>query len=327
MEPPRQSALSSGLNIKTSKNPLGVTCGRAQARNASLTAKTTQSIPKKTGDRTKSTALRSILKKTGSCAPLRSAKEGIDYSALPTMRSLNKRLARATLNAKRSNKKETKGTTIRLAPAKPRSTFPFLSLPPELRDLVYQQIAGSTPVTLPGPPRKCKLVGRSSLLSTSRQIRDEFLGVLDTHATPIMTTVVDFNFSHIIRFLDHLSDRELHALPTVDAPSSRQFCIRLVINERCPPNPEGLQAWLLRCENPDKKGSQVATKYILHHDQVPLLAKHTQHHWMSLLSEEYRGLRGLMNVRDKIDGWLKKLEPCRLRDEARKIREAMTIGS
>jgi hypothetical protein len=85
-----------------------------------------------------------------------------------------------------------------------------MKLPPELRNQVYKYIAEDTEARLL-PKTNGLLISKSPLLAVDKQIRTEFQGSLYLHS-PIKTHVKDFNFSHIVTFINKLSDGELKAL-------------------------------------------------------------------------------------------------------------------
>ena len=115
----------------------------------------------------------------------------------------------------------------------------FLDLPPELRNKIYEYVAIES-VTVLHPCARGKLSNSSPLCRLSRQVHDEFMDMLHTAAPEIKALVKDFNFSHVIRFLHRLSDRELDTLPTLDKPSLRRFVIELEVTSSGIKNPEGL---------------------------------------------------------------------------------------
>ncbi|KAH9845303.1 hypothetical protein Tdes44962_MAKER01313 [Teratosphaeria destructans] len=166
----------------------------------------------------------------------------------------------------------------------------FLALPAEVRDHIYSfcAIMDSARIT---PKTKGELIGASPLLSVNKQVRQEYKGALYREA-PITARVVDFNFAHVVKFLNRLSDSELKARTpttfrgsnmdrdgcqpraptpssvrkskgkmTLRTPSEPTFEVLLLLTRGCQPNPEGLQRWLLRLENPLKKGSQISMSY------------------------------------------------------------------
>ena len=56
------------------------------------------------------------------------------------------------------------------------------------------------------------------------------MDLLYTAAPEIKAVVEDFNFRHVLRFLNELSDTDLVNLPTINKPSSRRFAIELGVS-------------------------------------------------------------------------------------------------
>ncbi|KAF2770854.1 hypothetical protein EJ03DRAFT_350139 [Teratosphaeria nubilosa] len=171
----------------------------------------------------------------------------------------------------------------------------FLALPAEVRDHIYGFCAITDSARII-PKTKGELIGASPLLSVNKQIRQEYKGALYREA-PITAQVVEFNFAHVVKFLNSLSDRDLKArtptlfrksdnkqdghqpkaptpsplfennmMATSRAPPKTMFEVELLVTRSCRPNPEGLHRWLLRLENPMKKGSQLDMSYrVVHH--------------------------------------------------------------
>jgi len=137
---------------------------------------------------------------------------------------------------------------------------PLLQLPAELRNDIYEYIAVDACAEL-HPRTRGKLASRSTLCRVSKQVRDEYHAVLYMTTPYIKAHVKDFDFGHIVTFLNKLSDRELNALPTLSIPTQRKLHIHTHITEACPGNPEGLQKWLLRCQHPTKKGTRIDVDY------------------------------------------------------------------
>jgi hypothetical protein len=64
------------------------------------------------------------------------------------------------------------------------------------------------------PKTKGRLVSNSPLMAVSKQVRIEFEGTLYLHAS-IKAYVKDFDFTHIVKFLNQLSVAELKVFPKV----------------------------------------------------------------------------------------------------------------
>lgn len=103
-------------------------------------------------------------------------------------------------------------------PTSSNATVPYtsgachlLELPAEIRNLIYSKVIEDFPAYL-NPRNHGRLVCASRLLGTNHQIRNELLGELYLTA-PIHAQVYDWNFNHIVSFLNRLSTSELKTLP------------------------------------------------------------------------------------------------------------------
>ncbi|KAK5123220.1 hypothetical protein LTR85_003419 [Meristemomyces frigidus] len=144
---------------------------------------------------------------------------------------------------------------------------PLLDLPAELRNDIYEYVAINSGAAL-HRRTKGKLASGTALCRVSKQVRDEYQAVLYISAPIIDAHVKNFDFSHIVTFLNKLSERELSALPTLNSPTHRKLRIHLEITRECPQNPEGLQKWLVRREHPTKKGKRINVEYTASGDQT-----------------------------------------------------------
>ena len=164
---------------------------------------------------------------------------------------------------KSSSKKRKKNTTDRARTKRsrmPNGRSLLLELPAELRNHVYEEVAKDSGAIL-HPRGGGNLVSRSNLSRVSRQVRREYQSVLTLCATPIEAVVRDFDFTHVVRFLNRLSARELDTISGVTARSQRVIVIGLRLSENCPRNPEKLHSWLLRREDLAKNGSEIDFVY------------------------------------------------------------------
>lgn len=133
----------------------------------------------------------------------------------------------------------------------------LLELPTELFQIILGEVAEDSGAFL--SRKGTGLRSNSGLMCVSRAVHDEYQSILNVSASTIHATVLDFDFSHIVRFLNRLTDRELKALPTVALPTQRKFVITLTPTKIV--NPEKLQTWLLRLEHPSKRGAQIEAEY------------------------------------------------------------------
>lgn len=104
----------------------------------------------------------------------------------------------------------------------------LLDLPAELRNRIYEYVAVNSGAEL-APRTRGKLVTKTALGQVSKQVRNEFLAVLYVSVPTIKAHVFDFDFAHIVTFLNKLSDRELSALPTLSIPTHRKLCVHIEV--------------------------------------------------------------------------------------------------
>ena len=134
----------------------------------------------------------------------------------------------------------------------------FLDLPPELRNAIYADAAQDTSVRLSRKSTHRTLTTGSALARVNKQVRDEFLSVAMVTAS-IETTARDFDFRHIVTFLNRLDDAELKTLSSITIPSERRVIIGLVLTEA--DTILYLGRWLNRAAHPTKKGTNLNYEY------------------------------------------------------------------
>ena len=199
----------------------------------------------------------------------------------------------------------------------------ILEMPPEIRNQIYEFVALHYDVIL-HPRSNGKLATASPLCRVSHQVRGEYLGILYIEAPEIKACVKDFNFGHVIKFFNNLSERELNALPTINQPSLRHLQINVDLTDACGESPDELRRWLRRCQNPTKKGTTIDASYVVrgrrggpqrYWDGAWNYTLYTSRdpHPLSPVGKVYKGLR------HSID-WLPE---GRTRDEAEKIFDAL----
>jgi len=220
---------------------------------------------------------------TSECRTKRKVTAPAKYeSEMQPRRGRSKEDAKATAGLRsRRKRKARKAATVVPLPAndtlqtvrgisKEMLQSPFLGLPAELRNAVYEYVALGSPPAMLRPNGKGQLLSNSPLMRVSRQVRDEYTSALYV-AAPLSAIVKDMDFSHIVTFLNKLSERELSVLPSLTKPPltksstaavQRQIVIRLHVTKHCPSRPEGLSRWLVRCGHPTKKGTQLAVSYV-----------------------------------------------------------------
>ncbi|SMR42933.1 unnamed protein product [Zymoseptoria tritici ST99CH_3D1] len=155
--------------------------------------------------------------------------------------------------------------------------FRLLDLPAELRDEIYEKVAQQDPyVVLKGS----RLQVASKLCAVSRQVRGEYLAILENSAN-ITTTVVRFDFRPIVRFLNRLSESYVKKLSTLrrtpvkrtiniqlELPSATREEIEMALWHALYPTVPVfthhalLQRWLNRFEKPEKRGVDMTFSYV-----------------------------------------------------------------
>ncbi|KAK5123162.1 hypothetical protein LTR85_003360 [Meristemomyces frigidus] len=137
----------------------------------------------------------------------------------------------------------------------------FLALPAELRNLVYSYAAGNVASAVLRPQVRGKLLTQAALNTVSKQVSQDFQAMLYLSVPGVTAYVKDFDFGHVVTFLNKLSAAEMGALSTLTVPTERKVSIKLEVTKNCPHNPESLHRWLTRCEHPTKKGTQIDVTY------------------------------------------------------------------
>ncbi|KAK5694757.1 hypothetical protein LTR97_009347 [Elasticomyces elasticus] len=157
----------------------------------------------------------------------------------------------------------------------PAKTFPFLDLPAELRNAIYEYNTLSSTAVLRPTPRG-RLLSDSPLMRVSHQVRDEYTAALLLAAPTITAFARDLDLSHIVTFLNKLSDRELSVLPSNASTSDRQIMVKLELTPNGLPQFDMLDRWLVRCGHASKKGTNIKMSYTVYGTQVFLACPYTQ---------------------------------------------------
>lgn len=157
--------------------------------------------------------------------------------------------------------------------------FRFLELPGELRTNIYDLVLADSSVTLRRSARRRKkptkrndedspnwqdnIVVASPLTQVNKQICAEFFHAAAISAD-IRTTVVDFEFGHIITFLNRLTEGLLDKMKAgeEDKAPKRNFTITLQHLDKHVEDDKTLRRWLNRMEVPEKKGTNIDFRYI-----------------------------------------------------------------
>lgn len=133
-------------------------------------------------------------------------------------------------------------------------SLPFFSLPAELRNMIYGHTIYSTPPKLT-PRSRGRLTSACPLMLVCKQTESEFSAQLYVQSTRIVAYIKDYKFSHIVSFLNRLSDPDLRLLQArgceivIKLSHSRGQCCVL------PHIPEGLSSFIHRTADPEKRGS------------------------------------------------------------------------
>jgi hypothetical protein len=133
--------------------------------------------------------------------------------------------------------------------------FRLLDLSAELRNNVYDKIIEDSALLLRRSNTNRNLVSTSALVRVSRSLRSEFLP-LALRATPVIKTVVrNWDFSHVVKFMNTLGTREFEKL-MLEKSLVVDFCFS---GENA--DPAGLMRWLDRFDD-DKRGDGVRFEYV-----------------------------------------------------------------
>lgn len=183
----------------------------------------------------------------------------------PTGVAKRRRRVRKPSNLKKSKPSNTHGNTPTSTSAtyKRRGHFAFLDLPAELRDNIYNKILENEPIAhLSRNTSRRTLAVVTPLALVNRQVRSEFLHAATIASPIIQTTVRDFQFGHIITFLNRLSEVLLKRLETQDAMPQRTIEIDLILTQggRNEALRSGLERWLNRMGT-EKKGAKIEYRY------------------------------------------------------------------
>ncbi|KAK0249668.1 hypothetical protein LTR91_010638 [Friedmanniomyces endolithicus] len=133
------------------------------------------------------------------------------------------------------------------------SSSPFLDLPAELRNNVYEYAALADQPFCLKPRLKVQqarhLTSTSPLILASHEVAEEYYSVL---ATILMTTnatilarVTDFKFRHLIRFITN------QMLTTPDMRVAKRLIVELILTSPNQIEPEKYSDWLAYCKKWD----------------------------------------------------------------------------
>ncbi|KAK5168264.1 uncharacterized protein LTR77_006833 [Saxophila tyrrhenica] len=239
---------------------------------------------------------------------------------------------RSTRSTPTGGNRKLRGETPKSAPAEPDAAdssagndggsreegSPFLGLPPELRNNVYAFVAAETPAYL-RKGHTSHLISGSPLARVNRQIREEFVSSLTLEIKVIRTEMRNFDYSHVVNFLNRLNDVDLYGLSNAETPTSRLINIRLVLTRLPKYDRESLLRWLKRLEHPTKRGAEIVTTVDVSDNSLDAISKR----WLGGDHIETTRLRLRDSARELDRSFLIKLKDGRAKKEVRSILTAV----
>ncbi|GAB1737556.1 hypothetical protein NU219Hw_g1865t1 [Hortaea werneckii] len=137
----------------------------------------------------------------------------------------------------------------------------LLDLPLELRDIIYRKIIREgSPLRL--STWKKQLMTTSSLVIVNKQLRSEYLNAASLYGN-INTSVIDFNFRHIVSFLNRVPEPNLPSFSTDHAPNSRAISVYFSFRTKWNVGLPLLRRWYNRFNHPTKRGANTGFRYVL----------------------------------------------------------------
>jgi hypothetical protein len=154
------------------------------------------------------------------------------------------------------NKSQVKNQSrLRRPPNRDRRHFRFLDLSAELRNNIYDKIIEESALVLRRSNVTRNLASTSAFVRVSKSIRSEFLP-LALQTTPVIKTVVrDWDFGHVVWFMNSLGDHELERFIL-----EQRMVIDLCFSGENA-DPSGLMRWIDRLDD-DRRGDGVAFEYV-----------------------------------------------------------------
>ncbi|CAK4027213.1 Hypothetical predicted protein [Lecanosticta acicola] len=151
-----------------------------------------------------------------------------------------------------------------MADSTPDERCPFLELAQETRDAIYDMVFEDCPPKLSRNVRK-PLSTACALIRVNKQIHAELVDRIQYGTTPLHTEVINYNFAHIVTFLNRIPDPQLKKLTPKKDEADKQKKRSLVItlsfcNDMALPD-NGLTRWLNRVADPDKRGTDIEIHY------------------------------------------------------------------
>ncbi|KAI7256752.1 hypothetical protein KC343_g4236 [Hortaea werneckii] len=176
-----------------------------------------------------------------------------------------KKYARAKRGKKHSTKRKTLAVMDSISATQlkqdPTRISLLLDLPLELRDIIYLMLLRERSPLRLSTWRK-QLQTTSPLVHVNKQVRSEYLNTASLYGN-ITTSVRDFNFRHIISFLNRVPEPKIPSFSADHAPKSRTITMYFFYgakwNEGLPP----LRRWYNRLNHPSKRGVNTGLQYVL----------------------------------------------------------------
>ncbi|EME87571.1 uncharacterized protein MYCFIDRAFT_75413 [Pseudocercospora fijiensis CIRAD86] len=134
----------------------------------------------------------------------------------------------------------------------------FLDLAPELREMIYDSVLEICPTAF--SKRAKHLTSTAGLARVNKQIRSEFLARALTNAPILKTTVCNFDFSHVVTFLNKLPESDLADLES-DEPQ-RTMLIELKFPGPYFADLKLLKRWLNRADTRQYGFDQSLGRYV-----------------------------------------------------------------
>ncbi|KAI7279205.1 hypothetical protein KC345_g5467 [Hortaea werneckii] len=137
----------------------------------------------------------------------------------------------------------------------------FLDLPLELRDIIYLMLLRERSPLRLSTWRK-PLLTTSALVRVNKQVRSEYLNTASLYGN-IKTNVRDFNFHHIISFLNRVPEPKTPSFSADHAPKSRTISIYFLSGAKWNEGLPHLRRWYNRLNHPTKHGFNAGFQYVL----------------------------------------------------------------
>lgn len=179
-------------------------------------------------------------------------------------------------------------------------------MPAELRNIVYADVASDATISL---GKDGSLTENSNIRLAGPQLRGEYDPILLVCAKEVKTEVHEYEFRHIVTFINRLSTAELNSMPNINSTPARRIEVTMFFCRMNFPDGYFLRRWLNRANSTTKKGTELDFTYVLRND-----FRDTSYPY------GYRLRNWAQLVADYVDG----AEDGRSREEAEKIGAAFS---